>query len=126
MSKTTLTIVEKHAVQNMLREGLEVEDIAKALKKSAAQVNKYVDSLVAAVEQLEANKVEVAEETKQAVNNHRAKDMMINQTLGKKNNSVMIMTREASEYSDDAKKIAPTRSRTSKGSIFNIKENRIE
>ncbi len=125
MSK--LTNIEKYAIQGLLSAGVvEIEVLAKTIKKPIPVVQKYVESLVKTVEKLEENKVEVAEETKKAVNNTRGKDLMVTTTMQKKNKGVAMMTGESSGYADSVRDQVASRSRTSKGAIYNIKEDRIE
>ncbi len=55
-----------------------------------------------------------------------AKDFMITQTSGKKERTVAIMTKEASERSDEFRKTMPTSvSRTARKNLFNISEQKI-
>lgn len=116
MSK--LTNVEKNAIQNMVNQGVEVKEIAKQVAHSVGVVEKYIATLPVP---------EVPTPAPPKPTNTKAKDMMINSTMGKKNAGVSIMTPESSAYSDDAKKLpGDVKSRTAKGAIFKLKEGTIE
>ena len=59
-------------------------------------------------------------------NNIKSKSLMINHTSGKKDNSVTIMTKEASEVNDTVKKNLPAitnKSTEAQKSIFRPKNN---
>lgn len=88
MSKITKT--QKYAIQWLDSTGMNIQDISKELKITSDQVASI----------LESSKQPAAIETK-------SKNLMITHTSGKKINSVAIMTKEASEVSDDLKKNLP-------------------
>ena len=133
-----LTNVEKHAIQNMSREGITTEAIAKDIKKSAKLVQAHIDETNAAIARLEEER---RKNTPPPVPlNITASDLMIHETGAKKNKCVAVMTAAASAKCDETqitvnekgeqvfvnKPHIPVKSRTAKGAMFNIKENKIE
>jgi len=111
----------------MLASGIvDVEDIAKRIGNTVKVVQKYVTEFNSSVERLEKNDTKVDEQTARAARNTRGKDLMVTRTQGKKNKGVTIMTHEASSYGDDARRKGPARSRTSRGTIFNMETGEVE
>lgn len=93
-----LNKAQEYAIRWLAHTGKSHDTIAKELNISQKQVEKILDV-----------KEVVAEQTF-VQNNISTKDHMITHTSGKKINSVAIMTKEASEIADSAKKSVKAKS----------------
>lgn len=82
----------KYAIQWLNSQNLSIEEISEELKITINQVSKELNTSNA--QQSEPDSI---------TNNSRSKQLMINQTAGKKSNSVAIMTGEASMLNDSMK-----------------------
>lgn len=96
MSK--LTKSDEYAIQLLHQRGTSVEDISADLELPLTQVKRYVKTKLPPVEP----KVEVQAEVPTV--KKTSKDFMITKTSAKGNNSVAIMTKEASEMNDEARR----------------------
>jgi hypothetical protein len=106
-----ITKVQKYAIQWLNHAGKSVEEISKELDIKPSQIS----TIISVNSQPEPTTV-----THQLA---KTKDLMITHTSGKKSNSVAIMTKEASEIADEAKKKAPiTKGRDSERGIFRPKK----
>ena len=90
-----ITKVQKYAIQWLNHAGKSVEEISKELDIKPSQIS----TIISVNSQPEQTNV-IAQSAK-------TKDLMITHTSGKKINSVAIMTKEASEIADEAKKKVP-------------------
>ncbi len=125
-----LSNLEKHAVQNMLTCGEDIDSIVKNLKHFTKKtVESYIRSYETSRRKIEENnrakKEEEEEETPAVVGGSATKDLMLTRTQGGKK-GVAIMTQAAAQMSDETKKRTAKRSRTSKGAIYHIKEKKVD
>jgi orotate phosphoribosyltransferase-like protein len=98
MAKVNKTQI--YAIRWLNGEGLSSQQIADELELNEKQV-------LTTLEKYTASKTEDTDKVKTAsapVATIKSKDLMITHTSGKKNNSVAIMTKEASEINDEMKK----------------------
>lgn len=106
-----ITKVQKYAVCWLNHSGKSVEEISKELDIKPSQIN----TIISANSQ--------PEQKTTAPQPAQTKDLMITHTSGKKINSVAIMTKEASEIADEAKKKIPAaKGRDSERGIFRPKK----
>ena len=106
-----ITKVQKYAIYWLNHSGKSVEEISKELDIKHSQIS----TIITANSQPELTNV--------AIQPSKTKDLMITHTSGKKINSVAIMTKEASEIADEAKKKIPvTKGRDSERGIFRPKK----
>lgn len=100
MSK--LTKSNEYAIQWLHQQGTSAEDISVDLELPLTQVKRYVKTKLPPPEP----KVEAQAETPKESQTVKktSKDFMITKTSAKGNNSVAIMTKEASEMNDDARR----------------------
>lgn len=146
-----LTNLEKYAIQGMINDDKSLAEICKAVGKTEKVVNTYLEKLSNDIattkavaepvvvespaeeyvpnqlkeykERLEAEKARVVS----AVPEGLAKKFMPNKSAGGRD-GIAVMTEAASMMGDDAKKSMQltNRSRTAKGNIYKIKENKID
>lgn len=90
-----------YAINWLAQQNKSKEEIAQELKVSVDQVSKVLEQFNA------VNKDGPSVKTAQEPTSSRSKNLMINTTMGKKTNTVSIMTKDASEYNDTVKKNAP-------------------
>lgn len=105
---------QKYAIQWLLSNGMENSDIAKELKIDIRQIEKISKSMSLAQDtnSIEENQTQTNTRSKcvyrPSAHENKTKttalDMMITKTSSKGTKSVCIMTKEASEISDAAKK----------------------
>jgi hypothetical protein len=96
---TKLTNTQKSSIQEQLNEGKGISDIAKDLKIPMSVVKAYLTDLFASLAKVkEINKKAAKDAAPKTV-----KDLMVTKTAEQKRKGVAIMTREASERSDEAK-----------------------
>jgi hypothetical protein len=81
--------------------GKDQVEIAKELDLELKQVQKTLEK------SKNVNQQSSVQTTSEVVNKPTSKDLMIRHTSAKRNNSVAIMTKEASEVNDHAKKVNP-------------------
>ena len=96
---------------------LSEKDVLSILEKFSPSVNNEVESKL---------KTTTSSMAKGPPNSIKSKSLMINHTSGKKDNSVTIMTKEASEINDAVKKNMPpsdNKSTEAQKSIFRPKNN---
>jgi orotate phosphoribosyltransferase-like protein len=107
MSKLNKTQI--YAIRWLDSQGMITNQIAEELnlleKQIVSTLEKYAQSKTPETEDLKTVKSSV-------VPGPKAKDLMITHTSGKKNNSVAIMTKEASEVGDEMKKRLKSNGRT--------------
>lgn len=89
-----------YAINWLAQQNKNKEEIAQELKLSVDQVAKVLEQFNS------VNKDGASTKTTQEPAS-RSKSLMINTTMGKKTNTVSIMTKDASEYNDAVKKNAP-------------------
>lgn len=89
-----------YAINWLAQQNKSKEEIAEELKLSVDQVSKVLEKFN--VTNQDGASVKTAQEPVS-----RSKGLMINTTMGKKTNTVSIMTKDASEYNDAVKKNAP-------------------
>lgn len=98
-----------YAIRWLNSQGLIANQIAEELnlleKQIVSTLEKYAQSKTSETEDIKTVK-------SSAVPGSKTKDLMITHTSGKKNNSVAIMTKEASEVSDEMKKRLRSNGRT--------------
>lgn len=92
-----LNKLQKYSIQWLLSQGNNVDQIAKELKIPSSVVDKFIKK------NCQTNPTE-NEQTKQMSGPLKAKDLMIRQTASKGNNTVAVMTKEASQTSDAFRK----------------------
>lgn len=85
---------------------LQIENISQELGISQERLQSFLDT-------------DYAQYTK--VKKLTSKDLMITETASKKNNSVAIMTKEASEMNDETKKNRPPSNRDQNPNIYRIR-----
>lgn len=117
-----LTNVEKYAIQGMIAEDKTSNDIAEEMGLDQAVVLAYMDQLLDSIKKLEEQT-----QKNRSVPQDQTKKLMATK-LGKDGKPIAsIMTPAASEVSDSVREQNKgTRSRTSKGAIYKIKEQTIE
>lgn len=129
-----LTNVEKFAIQGMLNTGIiDPAEIAKQIGNTEKVVTKYIEDFCQSVSRLQENNVVTeAEKAAAAVAadkeaRSKGKNLMIMRTSDKNNKGVAVMTKAAASLVDEQKnKAKPTRSRTSKGAIYNMETGEVE
>jgi len=129
-----LTNVEKFAIQGMLNTGItDPKVIAKEIGNTEKVVTKYIDDFCQSVARLQEHNVPTEAEKAAAAAiaekeaRSKGKNLMIMRTSDKNNKGVAVMTRAAAQIVDDQKnKAKPTRSRTSKGAIYNMETGEVE
>ena len=104
---------QQYAIQWMLSKGDDVTQIVKELKIPKDVVNKFVEK------HYQPNEENSVKTTSSKIT---AKDLMIRQTSAKGNKPVAIMTKEASQTSDEFKKKMPQTSPRHTASIHIINE----
>lgn len=108
-----LNKTQTYAINWLAQQNKDVESIAHELKIPVDQVIKTIEKNNV------VNKNGADIKDKQAPVTSKAKNLMINTTMGKQNKVVSIMTREASEYNDAVKsKHQPTIPPKTKAGIF--------
>jgi len=113
MSK--LTKSNEYAIQWLHQQGTSVEDIAADLELPLTQIKRYVKTKLPPVEPKVETQAESPPEVPQV--KKTSKDFMITKTSAKGNNSVAIMTKEASEMNDEARR-KYTANKNNKTGIF--------
>lgn len=88
-----LNKTQKYAINWLVSQDKEVQEIVKELKLQIKTVENYINKFVTV-------KKEVLEEPAKIT----SKELMIRHTSNKNNNTVAIMTKEASEHNDESKK----------------------
>jgi len=94
---TKITKIQKYAMLWLHSQGQESESIAKELNIELKSVNHTLEK---ATNTKGSDKIQT---TSEVVGKSSSKDLMIRHTSSKKNNSVAIMTKEASEVNDHAR-----------------------
>jgi len=110
MSK--LSKSNQYAINWLVEQGMSLENIASELKINLDVINGHITK-----HQPEKSKLKVKSSP---VN---AKDLMIRHTRDKKNNSVAIMTKEASEVGDESRKQINNNPRKINKNIFRPNDN---
>ena len=105
---------QKYAIQWMVSEGNEVTQIVKELKIPTDVVNKFIEK------NCKPNKNNAIQTTKSGP--LKSKDLMIRKTDSKGNNTVAVMTKEASQTADAFKKSLSTPVSRHSHSIHKINE----
>lgn len=94
-----LNKTQKYAINWLVSQDTEIKDIVKELKLQIACVQNYIDK------HLKEQKASIQEhENTDVAKKMTSKDLMIRHTSNKSNNTVAIMTKEASEMNDSNKK----------------------
>jgi hypothetical protein len=104
---------QKYAIQWMLSQGQEIPQIVKELKIQTDVVSKFVEKYCSTL------KKDVIKTTSGPL---KTKDLMIRQTASKGNNTVAVMTKEASQTSDAFKKSIPSTASRYNNSIHKIND----
>ena len=94
---TRITKIQKYAILWLHSQGQESESIAKELNIETKSVDRTLEKTT---KTKDSNKIQT---TSEVVGRPSSKDLMIRHTSSKKNNSVAIMTKEASEVNDHAR-----------------------
>ena len=110
MARGKLTQSEKYIIEGMLKDKHETEEIAKELGRTKKTVENYRNEIKRKVAKQKAKKTEVKV--------LKAKDLMVNKTLAKKERGVSVMTEAASARGDGNQELTP--SRMSQGAIHKI------
>jgi hypothetical protein len=103
-----ITKIQNYAILWLHSQGHEPESISKELAVEIKSVNRVLEKKAKINE-----KNNIKTKTEVAIK-PSSKDLMIRHTSSKKTNSVAIMTKEASEINDHAKKNNPVNSRNQK------------
>lgn len=102
MAKGRLTKTEKYIIEGMHKDKAEIADIANELGRTEATVKKYIDQLP---------KPESKSKPKKKKNKPpktlKAKDLIVNQTMAKREKGVAIMTEAASSRADATRDVTP-------------------
>lgn len=95
--------IQQYAIFWLNSQGSTIENIAEELDLTAKQVSKALEK------NNDLNKTNKIKTNSSPVSSTKinSKDLMIRHTAAKKNNSVAIMTKEASEMNDHSKKTNP-------------------
>ena len=96
-----------YAVQWLVQQDKSIEEISTELNLTSKQVSSIITD----------NNIQKQEQNT-VVSPPKIKDVMINQTAVKRTNSVAIMTKEASEIADEARKRMPSNSIDQQKGIF--------
>lgn len=104
---------QQYAIQWMVSQGSEVTQIVKELKIAKDLVNKFIEK------NCKPNKANSIQTKSGPI---KAKDLMIRQTASKGNNTVAVMTKEASQTADAFKKSLPNTTNRHNNSIHKINE----
>lgn len=108
-----LNKTQKYAINWMVSQKMEVKEIVKELKLQIGAVERYIDKNL----EEQAKIQQKSEETQDVIT---SKDLMIRHTSNKNNNTVSIMTKEASEMNDEKKKKTSRASSREQRHIFKI------
>ena len=93
-----LNKTQKYAINWLVSQDTEIKEIVKELKLQIACVQSYIDK------HLKEQKASIKEHQNSEVAKITSKDLMIRHTSNKSNNTVAIMTKEASEINDSNRK----------------------
>lgn len=114
MNKKTKDNTTKYAVLYLESQGKDADEIAAELGITSREVKSLIKPNKPKKDKTQSS--DAIKTTSAPVN---SKNLMITQTEAKKNRSVAIMTKAASEVNDEFKKtLGPTVSRTGKDAIF--------
>ena len=106
MARTNKT--QQYAILWLNSTGKDYENIAKELGLELKQIQRVLEKSI------NVNQQSSVQTTSETVKQPTSKDLMIRHTSAKRNNSVAIMTKEASEVNDHAKKVNQSHPNTDK------------
>tara|TARA_R110002020_G_C16157627_1_gene763129 strand:- start:260 stop:625 length:366 start_codon:yes stop_codon:yes gene_type:complete len=116
MARGKLTQNEKYIIEGMLKDKHAPEEIAKELGRTKKTVENYRSEIK---RKATKQKIKKARKAKEAETQPlKAKDLMVNKTLAKKETGVSVMTEAASARGDGNQELTP--SRMSQGAIYKI------
>ena len=99
---------QKYAINWLVSQEKEIQEIVKELKLQIKSVENYISKSVIAQKEILEKPAKIT-----------SKELMIRHTSNKNNNTVSIMTKEASEHNDESKKKSRSTEKLNKN-IFRI------
>ena len=116
MARGKLTQNEKYIIAGMLKDKHAPEGIARELGRTKKTVENYRNEIKRKAAKQKTKKAQKEKEAGGQV--LKAKDLMVNKTLAKKEQGVSVMTEAASARGDENQELTP--SRMSQGAIHKI------